>query len=182
MPSAMYFYPFKDKTMDSGFIGNVSAKTALHGIAPTFGRKKFAYLWKMGKSSSTFAKYMGTMDRIYVLGHCNAGDDELSTEVPGPENKCTAKELATLFHDHGLFKASKTHIRIHACNSGQALGASSSFAEEFKDAMVEIGYKDTTIRGYLSGMGYYFFFREGEFPWASGSAANNILQFNPPLE
>jgi hypothetical protein len=85
------------------------------------------------------------------------------------------------FHNHGLHKASKTHIRIHACNSGNASGTDPSFAEQFKDAMVKIGYKDLTIRGYLSGMGYYFCFREGGSVWSSASAPNNILQFNPPL-
>ena len=47
--------------------------------------------------------------------------------------------------------------------------------------MVKIGYKGVTIRGYLSGMGYYFVWREGEYPWSEASDANNILQFNPPL-
>src|SRR5215469_11874036 len=103
MPSAMYFYPFADKTIASGFIGNISAKTALHGIAPTLGKKKFAYLWKMGKSSSTFANYMSTMDRIYVLGHCVSCTDVPTTEIVG-QDTCTAVELAKHFHKHGLFK------------------------------------------------------------------------------
>ena len=81
MPRPMYFYPFRDKIIDSGFIGNVSAKMALHCIAPTFGRKHFAYLWKIGQSSSTFANYLSTMDRIYVLGYCEPGEDKLSTEL-----------------------------------------------------------------------------------------------------
>ena len=84
MPKPMYFYPFTDKTIDSGFVGHVSAKSALHCVAPTFGRKSFAYLWKMGTSSSTFANYMSRFDRIYVLGHCDPGDDELSTGIVGP--------------------------------------------------------------------------------------------------
>jgi hypothetical protein len=180
MPKAMYFYPFTDKIIDSGFVGNVSAKAALHCIAPTVGRKSFAYLWKMGKSSSTFANYMSRFDRIYVLGHCDSGDDVLSTGVVG-QDTCTAVELANHFHKHGLFKGSYAHIRIHACNSGNASGTQPSFAEEFKDAMVKNGYRDVTIRGYLSGMGYYFMWREGEYPWSPASAADNMLQFDPPL-
>ena len=72
MPKPMYFYPFEDKTIDSGFVGNISAKTALHCIAPTFGRKHFVYLWKIKKQkeTDTFEDYIGTSDRIYVLGHC----------------------------------------------------------------------------------------------------------------
>ncbi len=184
MPSAMYFYPFTDKVLDSGFIGNISAKAALHCIAPTFGAKKFAYLWKMGNNNTTtFAQYVNSTDRIYVLGHCGAGDDKLSTEIPGPDFERSASELAKLFDKHGLQKASQTHIRIHACNSGaeSAAGAADSFAEQFKKKMVKIGYRDVTIRGYKSGMGYYFIWREGEYPWTPASDANNILQFNPPL-
>ncbi len=183
MPTPMYFYPFNDKTIDSGIVGNVSAKSALHCVAPTLQRKKFAYLWKMGGSSSTFAQYMGTMDRIYVLGHCGAGDDELSTGIPGPDFERSAPQLAGLFRNHGLHKASKTHIRIHACNSGEdsVANASDSFATKFKDAMIAHGYKDVTIRGYKSGMGYYFIWREGEYPWSAGSDANNVVQFDPPL-
>jgi hypothetical protein len=183
MPSAMYFYPFNDKSIDSGFVGNVSAKAALHCVAPTFGAKKFAYLWKMGAQSSTFAQYMGPRDRIYVLGHCGPGEDKLTTGIAGPDFERSATELAQLFHDHGLFKGSQTHIRIHGCNSGEesAPNASDSFAEEFKKAMVTIGYKDVTIRGYKSGMGYYFIWREGECPWNLASDVNNILQFDPPL-
>jgi hypothetical protein len=184
MPSAMYFYPFNDKIIDSGIIGNVSAKFALHCVAPTLGKKKFAYLWKMGADSSTFAQYMGTMDRIYVLGHCGPGEDTLSTGIAGADFERSATELADLFHKHGLSKVSKTHIRIHACNSGQesAPNASDSFAEEFKKAMVTLGYTDVTIRGYKSGMGYYIIWREGECPWLSASDANNVVQFNPPLD
>jgi len=184
MPSAMYFYPFNDKIIDSGIIGNVSAKFALHCVAPTLGKKKFAYLWKMGADNSTFAQYMGTMDRIYVLGHCGPGEDTLSTGIAGADFERSATELADLFHKHGLSKVSKTHIRIHACNSGQesAPNASNSFAEEFKKAMVTLGYTDVTIRGYKSGMGYYIIWREGECPWLSASDANNVVQFNPPLD
>ena len=34
-----------------------------------------------------------------------------------------------------------------------------------------------TVRGYLSGMGYYFICREGETPFMNASANKNIVEF-----
>ena len=175
MPRTMYFFPFIDKTVDSGFIGVISAKTALHGIAPTLARKRFVYLWKMGSNSNTFASYIGNTDRIYVMGHCSPGDDSLSTEVITGTHTCSTDELADHFLKHGLLKTSRVHIRIHACNSGTPGPNTASFAAGFKQEMVDNGYNHVTVRGYLSGMGYYFICREGENIFVNASSNNNIV-------
>ena len=99
----------------------------------------------------------------------------------GPGCTCTTTELAKYFLDYGLRLGSRTHIRIHACDSGSNQGNQSSFAQGFKDAMVSIGYTNVTIRGYKSGMGYYFMIREGENPFTRASDTTNLLQFDPPL-
>ena len=177
MPRTLYFFPFIDKTIDSGFIGVISAKTALHGVAPTLARKKFAYLWKMGNTSNTFAHYIGNTDRIYVMGHCSPGDDYLSTEVITGNHTCSTNELANYFCRHGLLKTSAVHIRIHACNSGSPLGNTPSFAQEFKSELTVLGYNNVTVRGYLSGMGYYFICREGDSIFTNASANANIAEF-----
>ena len=180
MPSPIYFYPFTQRNYSSGGpLGVVDAKTALHWVAPTLGSADFAYLWKMGANSSTFANHMSRRERIYVMGRCNRGVHQLSTGAHGANPTCTAAQLATYFHDHGLFKGSSTHIRIHACNSGEPHGNRKSFAEEFKNQMVQLGYTDLTIRGYLSKVGIYLFSRLGEH--GKASAPGNIIDYTPPL-
>lgn len=177
MPRTMYFFPFTDRTIDSGFVGAISARTALHGIAPTLGRKRFKYLYKMGANGNTFTSYIGTTDRIYVMGHCGPGDHELSTGVVTGTHTCGTDELAGYFLNHGLLKTSQVHIRIHACNSGSPAGPNTSFAEDFKNEMTQLGFNQVTVRGYLSGMGYYFICREGATVVSNASKANNIAEF-----
>ena len=161
MPRTLYFFPFMDKTIDSGFIGVISAKTALHGIAPTLARKKFRYLWKMGNISSTFAHYVGNTDRIYVMGHCGPGDHCLSTEVTTGSHLCYADDLADHFFKHGLLKTSLVHIRIHACNSGTSGGTARSFAEELKEEMRQRGYNHVDCPGIPKWDGLLFHLPRG---------------------
>lgn len=178
MPRTLYFYPFRDKTIDSGFVGDISAKTALHFVAPTLARNKFAYLWKMGQGGGTFAKYIGNNDRIYVLGHCSPGSHELSNGTGGV---CSFYTLATILSNHGLPKASHAHIRIHACNSGASSPPGAeyqpSFAEGLKRELKRLSHDNVTVRGYESGMGYYFIIREGQTPFTNASNSSNVRDF-----
>ena len=162
MPSPMYFHPFQDHQhwIGIGPQGLLSppSSVSLHWVSPTFGKAHYKYLWKMGNNSNTFQNYVANTDRIYVMGHCSPGSLFLETET-GTQDTCYDWELARIFERHGLQKASQVHIRIHACDSG----GNGSFAQSFKQMMVNRGYNNVTVRGYTTGVGIYLFYRWAGF-------------------
>ncbi len=186
MLKAMYFHPFLDPNHNTGsFLGSWPSALSLHFVAPTISRRgtDFCYLRTMGNASTTFQAYTKPSHRIYVMGHGAAGSNSLSTET-GSYETCTANELARHFFNHGLLQGSQVQIRIHACHSGapSAPNAHDSFAEQFRDAMRNLGaampyipavagvqYPNVTVRGYTEAVGMYLGQR-----WAGWEPANNV--------
>jgi hypothetical protein len=169
----MYFHPFQDPNHNTGCIGSWPSAISLHFVAPTISRRgtTFRYLRNMGMNSTTFQNYTKPSHRIYVMGHCNIGSSQLSTET-GSQEICTAAELARIFLQHGLPANSSAHIRIHACYSGVNSGANVNdcFAYEFREEMRNlptgngqprnhwlgaVQYPNITVRGYTKAVGIY---------------------------
>src|SRR3954464_3129135 len=101
MAHVLYLHPFEGKHHYIG-VGSHDTWTlpswvSLHGVAPTFARKHFKYLWKMKASQkyNTFSDYVGPYDRIYVMGHGSPGDDALGTEA-GDYETCLVRELVDI--------------------------------------------------------------------------------------
>jgi hypothetical protein len=114
---------------------------------------------------TVFQNYTQDAHRIYVMGHCDPGSYDLSTET-GTYETCTTGELARILRKFGLPLNSRAHIRIHACNSASpSPGANSGcFAEGLRDELIRLRYTDLTVRGYRVKVGIYLGWRWGGSP------------------
>jgi len=176
MPHPLYFHPFLDKKHSIGGGIVLRSSVSLRWVAPTFARKDFLYLWQLKNDSRPFAKYIANTDRIYVMGHCEAGEDSVLTTESGSEEYCDPWELAKILCNHGLPPTSQAHIRIHACNSATPREGP-NFATKFAKEMAERTRYHVTIRGYDVAVGMYLGARlTGDF----GSADKHAHDYRPP--
>jgi len=126
-------------------------------------RKKVVQRKQYSKNNKYNLAVVQSRDKLYVIGHCEAGSSVIASRESGGE-RIDAKELANRLENNGLPKDRPITIKLYSCEGGARLHSQQSFAQRLLSAIrKKKGYSLVRVQAYTKTITHKFKPTEGKF-------------------